>query len=99
MNHPTPPFWKRWRRRTLHVSLTVEWLCMSALLLALVLWLSGPGQLTRANAWMQDAASRLQVHTASPDVVLVVADERSVSAIGRWPWRRALHAQLVRHIS
>lgn len=48
---------------------------------------------------MQDVASRLQVHAASPDVVLVVADERSVSTIGRWPWRRALHAQLVRHIS
>lgn len=72
---------------------------MSALLLGLVLWLSGPGQLARANGWMQDVASRLQVHAASPDVVLVVADERSVSAIGRWPWRRALHAQLVRHIS
>lgn len=85
--------------RTLRTSLTVEWLLMSAALLTLVLWLAIPGQIPHANAWLQDGVSRLQSRAPSPDVVLVVADDRSVATIGRWPWRRALHAQALRHIS
>lgn len=85
--------------RTLRTSLTVEWLLMSAALLTLVLWLAIPGQIPRANAWLQDSISHLQSRAPSPDVVLVVADDRSVATIGRWPWRRALHAQLLRQIS
>lgn len=30
--------------------------------------------------------------------MLVVADERSIAAIGRWPWRRALHAHVIAQI-
>lgn len=80
-------------------SLTLEWLAMSAALLALVFWLSGPQQLARSNLWLQDMALQLQPSAASPEIVLVLADERSLASIGRWPWRRALHAHLVNHIS
>ena len=80
-------------------SLSIEWLFMSLGLLALVFWLSAPQQLPRANLWLQDWALRLQKHTPSPDVVLVLADERSLASIGRWPWRRALHAHLIDQIS
>lgn len=75
-----------------------QWLLLSVVLGALVLWLSQPGQLLRANAWLQDWAISWHGRTASPQVVLVLVDERSIAAIGRWPWRRALHAQIVRHI-
>jgi signal transduction histidine kinase len=80
-------------------SLTVEWLLMSIALLALVFWLSGSHQLGRANLWLQDISLRLQKHPPSPQVVLVLADERSLASIGRWPWRRALHALLIDQIS
>jgi len=80
-------------------SLTLEWLLMSLALLAGVLWLSSAHQLPRANLWLQDVALRMQQPPASPDVVLVVADEPSLAAIGRWPWRRALHAHVITHIS
>ena len=80
-------------------SLTWEWLCLALGLLALVFWLSGPQQLSRANWWLQDLALRMHKHAASPDVVLVVVDEHSMAAIGRWPWRRALHAHVISHIS
>lgn len=80
-------------------SLFWEWLVMSLGLLALVFWLSGPQQLPRANLWLQDLSLRLQSNPPSTDVVLVLADERSLFSIGRWPWRRALHAHLIDHIN
>lgn len=72
---------------------------MASALLALTLWLSGPQQLVRANLWLQDLSLRLHQPPASPDVVLVLVEERSLASIGRWPWRRALHAHVIQHIS
>ncbi len=80
-------------------SLTLEWLLMSLGLLALVFWLSGPLQFPRANLWFKDMALRLHSPQPSPDVVLIAVDERSLASIGRWPWRRALHAHLIDYIS
>jgi len=31
----------------------------------------------------------------APDIVLVLVDDRSLAALGRWPWSRATHAQLL----
>ena len=75
-----------------------QWLWLALILGSLVLWWSLPGQLQRGNAWLQDWATRWHARAAAPEVVLVLVDEPSIAAIGRWPWRRALHAQLVRHI-
>ena len=72
---------------------------MASALLALTLWLSGPQQLVPANLWLQDLSLRLHQPPASPDVVLVLVEERSLASIGRWPWRRALHAHVIQHIS
>ena len=80
-------------------SLTLEWLLMSLCLLALVFWLSGPLQFPRANLWFKDLALRLHSPEPSPDVVLIAVDERSLASIGRWPWRRALHAHLIDFVS
>lgn len=80
-------------------SLTLEWLLMSLGLLALVFWLSGPLQFPRANLWFKDLALRLHSPEPSPDVVLIAVDERSLASIGRWPWRRALHAHLIDFVS
>ena len=80
-------------------SLLREWLLMSSILLALVFWLSGSQQLQRANLWIQDVSVQLQQHKPSPEITLVLLDERSMASIGRWPWRRALHALLIDHIS
>jgi len=39
-------------------------------------------------------------HTKPPgdNVVIVDVDERSLSTIGQWPWRRDLIGQLIRHL-
>ncbi|CAB5668024.1 Non-motile and phage-resistance protein [Delftia tsuruhatensis] len=75
-----------------------DWLLLAAGLLSLVLWLSGDGQLERANGFVQDTASWLHQPRASRDIVIIAIDEASIDAIGRWPWRRALHAGLLERI-
>ena len=79
--------------------LRYSWLLLSACLLTLVYVLSGPGQLTRFNGAIQDASSWLHQRPASPDIVIVAIDDHSIEAIGRWPWRRALHAAAIERIS
>ena len=81
----------RWQR--------LEWATLAAAILALVLWFSGPGHFARTNAAVHDIASGLYQPDASPDIVIIAIDDASIAAIGRWPWRRALHAQLLQQIS
>ncbi len=77
----------------------LEWAGLSAVLLGLVAWLSSIGGLGRADHLVQDLGLRLVSRPAHPDIVLVAIDDRSIAAIGRWPWRRALHAELIHRIS
>lgn len=96
-----PSFLHRLRNYRSHFPggpLSLEWCVLTVLLSALALWLSIPGQMPRANAWLHDIGGASQRHQPAPEVVLVLADDPSMAAIGRWPWRRALHAQVLRHI-
>jgi len=36
-----------------------------------------------------------QKHFAHPDVVILAIDDKSISAIGRWPWPRAIEAKVL----
>lgn len=83
----------RRRRRRL------EWSVLATILLGLVAWLSTPDSLGRVNHLVQDAGLRLVSRAPHPDIVLVAIDDPSIAAIGRWPWRRALHAELITRIS
>ncbi|MBS0506610.1 MAG: CHASE2 domain-containing protein [Proteobacteria bacterium] len=76
-----------------------EWVALSLLILGLVAWLCLAGGLRRIDHLVQDAGMRLYAQPASPDIVIVAIDDRSIESIGRWPWRRALHAQLVDQIT
>lgn len=77
----------------------LEWPALAAAIFALVLWLAGPGHFVRFNAIVQDLATGLNQPDASPEIVIIAIDDASIAAIGRWPWRRALHAQLLQQIS
>ena len=50
---------------------------------------------------VSDAFVRLHARgqTADPEIVLVDIDEKSLAAmaedVGKWPWPRALHAELI----
>lgn len=63
-------------------------------LLAALLTLSG--LLLRLDFWLYDGLIRLKSnHNQTSDIVVVAVDERSLSELGRWPWPREYHAQLV----
>ncbi|QXL83331.1 CHASE2 domain-containing protein [Comamonas sp. NLF-1-9] len=76
-----------------------EWLLLAALLLGLTALVSGRASLPRLDYLVQDLGTRLLAPAARTDIVLVAIDDRSIAAIGRWPWRRALHAELIGRIS
>lgn len=77
----------------------LEWSLLAIALLGLVAWLSVSTSLGGANHLVQDVGLRLVARPAHPDIVIVAIDDRSIAAIGRWPWRRALHAELINRIS
>lgn len=69
------------------------WLTVAlALLAALLGWFNGLG---RVDQILYDRAVALTGRDISPDIVIVAIDDSSIDALGRWPWRRAVHAALL----
>ncbi|MBF5003183.1 CHASE2 domain-containing protein [Diaphorobacter caeni] len=76
-----------------------EWSLLTVVLLCLVTWLCMTDALQRVDHLIHDVGGRLHAPEANRDIVIVAIDDRSIEAIGRWPWRRALHAQLLDQIT
>ena len=72
-----------------------EWSLLAIVLLSLVSWLSVHHSLERVDHLIHDAGGRLHAPLPTRDIVIIAIDDRSIEAIGRWPWRRALHAQML----
>lgn len=76
--------------------LLIEWIVISAVVAVIVV-----GYI--ASTWngysyfIYDGVINLmaQENNADADVVIVTIDEKSINALGRWPWSREYHAQLV----
>ena len=65
---------------------------------AAVALLTLQGLTWRVDAWIYD---RLLAATPQPiddRIVLVVVDDASLAALGRWPWSRGVHGDLVRRL-
>lgn len=79
----------------------VEWCVLmgSALLFSGVLAIAHWPQ--RADDAVYDIALRVAAtrQTPSPDIIIVAIDDGSLSAIGRWPWPRAVLARLIAGIA
>ena len=76
-----------------------SWLLLAAGSLAMVTWLTLGHQLARIDRVLIESALNPLRPESSDDIVIVAIDDRSLEAIGRWPWRRALHAELLHQIS
>ncbi|WP_340312948.1 CHASE2 domain-containing protein [Rhizorhabdus argentea] len=82
-------------RSTISARVAVEWLVLallaSMLVAALVL-----GRVTeRLDYIVYDHALASAERPPPDDIVIVAIDNRSMEEIGRWPWRRSIHAQLL----
>ena len=69
------------------------------ILLLLSLLLSSTGILSRVDNLIYDVGQKLYQQAAPSDVIIVAIDENSLSQLGRWPWPRSHHANLVRRLT
>lgn len=73
----------------------VEWLAVGLVSSILVIWLAVGVAAGRADNLVYDAFTRLRSGPADDSIVIVAIDDRSVEALGRWPWPRSRHAELI----
>lgn len=68
-------------------------------MLLIVAILSQPNSLQQLNRPLQDFAASLHKSQPKDDIVIIAIDDKSISELGRWPWRRTLHAELLDRVS
>ncbi|MBH9302662.1 CHASE2 domain-containing protein [Pseudomonas aeruginosa] len=71
-----------------------EWLLVSLLLLPLTALLSLSSGLPLNNL-LYDRLRRLPPLAVAPRILVVAIDDRSLESLGRWPWPRSVHAELL----
>ncbi|WP_426126944.1 CHASE2 domain-containing protein [Pseudomonas sp. DWP1b1] len=75
-----------------------EWLWIGLLLLPITAYLSlSPG--LALNNPLYDSLRRLAPLPVDPRILLVTIDDSSLKKLGRWPWPRSLHADLIDRLS
>lgn len=55
--------------------------------------------LERIDNLVFDIGQRLTVTAPPEDVIIVAIDQQSLSAVGRWPWSRQVHADLLKQLN
>lgn len=87
------------RRRLTGRRAVLEW-ALVGVLSALVVIVMINGRLAeRADFLVYDSLIRLTANEASEEIVIVAIDDRSLAQIGRWPWPRERHTELVRQLA
>jgi diguanylate cyclase (GGDEF)-like protein len=77
----------------------LEKLLLSLLMLGIVAGLAYSDVLHRWDGWIYDWQIQSFSRMPPEDVVIVAVDERSLTQLGRWPWSRRIHAELLRNLS
>jgi CHASE2 domain-containing sensor protein/signal transduction histidine kinase len=78
----------------------IHWAALASFSLALVIGLDVSGLLVWPNLILQDSLVGSQGRDVRQSEVIVVAiDERSLAALGNWPWRKTTHAALIDRIA
>ena len=76
-----------------------EHLLLASLFAAATLLLAHSDWLWRWDHLIYDATLPIWESPPPQDIVIVAIDEASLNELGRWPWPRRTHAQLVRGLS
>lgn len=74
-----------------------EWALLALILLPLVAFLS-QGRLTTLDNLIYDRLLGWPPVAQDARLLLVEIDDRSLAAIGRWPWPRSVHAELIERL-
>lgn len=65
------------------------------ILLSFTLLLALSGALNRFDHVFYDTSQYFSFKKPPQDIVIIAIDERSLDALGKWPWRRSIHAELL----
>lgn len=71
---------------------------MAVLLVGIVL-IAYAETLERFDFIIYDKLSTLQQYPQDPSIIIVAIDEESFKALGRWPWSRGVHAELINRLA
>ncbi|MFQ3666881.1 MAG: CHASE2 domain-containing protein, partial [Sphingomonadaceae bacterium] len=80
-------------------SLLLEWSILLAAMLAAILLASIVRPLERADNLLYDAVLRERPRVASDRLLIVGIDNRSLAALGQWPWPRDTHARVIERLA
>ena len=86
-------------RRALPVRRWVEEASIALLLASLAAALALGGWALRLDRVVYDLGLTVWRRPPPPGIVIVAIDDASVQAIGRWPWKRAVHATLLAQLA
>lgn len=70
-------------------------LSTALILLALMALSHATGVFSRVDNLLFDLGQKMHHQAAPNDIIIVGIDETSLSRLGRWPWPRTVHAQLI----
>ncbi len=75
-----------------------EWRLVSLVMISLTAMACWGHWTWHLDQAVYDAAQSTWTHPAPRDIVIVAIDDPSLQAIGRWPWKRAVHAQVMTQV-
>lgn len=79
--------------------LVLEWWAIFAFACVLAIFTAYSGWTQRFDNLLLDQATPYAAAPASEKILIVEIDERSLSEIGSWPWKRTVHAELIGKLS
>lgn len=82
-----------------HRPYRIEQLGLALLLITLALVLIQVDWLWRWDRVLYDWSLALWSQPPPDDVIIIAVDEQSLRKLGRWPWSRRLHAELIRKLT